>query len=74
MEHRVSVGFLLQSYFNVSWESKLLLFQFVVPIAEVTAKSLGWAQGSAWHQSQSGECHQGMLSFGFSAHCQLEKE
>lgn len=40
-----------------------------VPAAKVTAESLGWAQGSAWHQSQAGECHQGMLSFGFSALC-----
>lgn len=41
-----------------------------VPTAKVTAESLGWAQGSAWH----GECHQGVLSFGFSALCQLEEE
>lgn len=32
MEHGVSVGCLLQSYFNVSWESKLLLFQFPEPL------------------------------------------
>lgn len=45
-----------------------------VPSAKATAKSLGWAQGYAWHQSQAGEYHQGILSFGFGALCQLEEE